>query len=370
MKHSGDDGTFQTNLLQALQKNKVIQDKLTECQHLYYIQLLKELQNYNLKEKYNRELLYSWKKEIYIRKLKKSLEEYECKCFGIRDDYYRSQLKNLDSVITGEQTLVIPPSEEKRRLNIHEKYDQFLKKNPIQLSSSPVRVSKTANVSLDQNKINTYEEKDDKHDNNIKEVDHTYSLEQTWKHIHAQSARAPRGKLNNSLPAIHRSLTMTGIQRNRTSAKTTIPSRVSIISNSPGMKTSRSINSLSGEKVQQSPQLSAQFKQNHSELSDSVEPLIINTQSLGKYTRNDLVDMRSVRRPRKNASDLNLIFETRKRIYQINRRALDYETYQRMTGLQKTIQYIGTKRIDLINDKTNLLVSVDENSPNPSDDKH
>ena len=77
MKHSASDSAFHTNLLQALQKNKVMQGKLTEYEHSHYIKLLKDMQTYSLKEKYNRELLYTWKKESYIRQLRKSLQEYE-----------------------------------------------------------------------------------------------------------------------------------------------------------------------------------------------------------------------------------------------------------------------------------------------------
>jgi hypothetical protein len=51
MKYSTNDSICQTNLLQVLQKNKVTQGKLTECQHLYYTQFLKDVQSYNLKEK-------------------------------------------------------------------------------------------------------------------------------------------------------------------------------------------------------------------------------------------------------------------------------------------------------------------------------
>ena len=88
------------------------------------------MQVYHLKEKYNRELLYTWKKESYVRQLKKNLEDYERKRFGVRDAYYEYQARNLGNIIAGQQEIVIPPSEEERRLNINKKYHQFLQNNP------------------------------------------------------------------------------------------------------------------------------------------------------------------------------------------------------------------------------------------------
>ncbi|CAF1128927.1 unnamed protein product [Rotaria sp. Silwood1] len=361
MKHSTDDGVLQTNILQALQKNKIIQNKLTECQHLYYIQLVKDLQIYNLKEKYNRELLYTWKKESYIRQIKKDLQEYERQRFGMRDDYYENQLRNLDNVIAGEQTLVIPPSEEKRRLDINAKYHQFLLKNPLQNSPS-TRLNKSANISFQQNRNNNNEEEEEQ------EAIHT--LEKTWEHIHAQSARVSRQKQNTTLPTIHCSLTMNEIRKNRASAKSHIPSISDNLSNIRVTQSFDLLNTPSHEKLQQSPRSPAKLAPNHSGLSDSIEPLLITSETLDNYAHADLISMRSVRRPRKDPSDLNLLFETRKRIYEINRRALDYELNQKKRGLRKPIQFDRLKQIDTIHHKENSLVNMNENIEESFDDKH
>ncbi|CAF1153301.1 unnamed protein product [Rotaria sordida] len=367
MKHSTDEGVFQTSLLQALQKNKIIQNKLTKCQHLHYIQLVKDLQIYNLKEKYNRELLYTWKKESYIRQLKKDLQEYEHQRFGMRDDYYENQLKTLDNVIAGEQTLVIPPSEEKRRLDINIKYHRFLQKNPLQTSSA-MRNTKSVNVFFQQNKKNN--DDDDEQEEEEEEEGNVHDLEKTWHHIHAQSARVSGRKQNTTLPTIYRSLTTNEIRKNRTSAKSHIPSTIDNVSNVHGTQISELINTPSNEKIQRSPRSPAKFAPNHSGLSDGIEPLFITTETLDKYVHDDLVSMRSVRRPRKNPSDLNLLFETRKRIYQINRRALDYELDQRKRRLQKSIQFDQLKQIDSTNHTENLSINVNENAEKSFDDKH
>jgi len=152
MKHSNDDGVLQTNLLQAFQKNKLIQGKLNEQQRLYYVQLVKDMQEYKLKEKLNKELLYTWEKENYVRQLKKNLQEYERKRFGVRDAYYEYQARNLECVITGQQGLVIPPKEEERRLNVNAKLNQFLHDNPIQTTES-MRITQSVNSAIDQLKL-------------------------------------------------------------------------------------------------------------------------------------------------------------------------------------------------------------------------
>src|SRR5437764_1396583 len=121
MKHSINDDVLQTNLLQAFQKNKLIQNKLNERHHTYYVELVKDLQDYKLKEKLNKELLYTWKKENYVRQLKKNLREYESKRFGVRNAYYEYQVRNLDCVISGQRGLIIPPQEEEHRLNVNAK---------------------------------------------------------------------------------------------------------------------------------------------------------------------------------------------------------------------------------------------------------
>jgi len=354
MKHSTGDSFFQTNLLQALQKNKLIQGKLTECERLYYVQLLKDLQAYNVKEKYNRELLYTWKKESYVRQLRKNLQEYEKKKFGARDAYYEYQLRNLVNIIAGQQSLVIPPSEEERRLNINAKYHEFLEKNPLQASSS-TRSVKSANIPTEQNKSEIE-----------KEEENVRGLEDTWKPIHAQSAVGLRRKPDNIFPSIHRPSTRNEIQKNKVLTKSLTPLTVADVSSTLVTTTSEVVTSSSNEKFQRSPNKSSS---NYFELSDSIEPILITSETLDRHTRADLVKMRSVRRPRKNPSDLNLLFETRKRIYQINRRALDYQLYQRKCQLQPNIQFNRSKQIDSIKHLENLPDTTGENLQKELDDK-
>lgn len=340
MKHPSDACIHQSNLLQALQKNKVIQGKLTECQRSYYVQLVKDLQNYHLKEKYNRELLYTWKKESYVRQLKKNLQEYEQKkTFDTNDPFYEYQVRSLDNIIIGHQSLTIPPSEEERRLNINEKYHQFLQKNPLQKFTS-ARVAKSENISPSVES----ESKD--------ELENIRGVEETWKHIHAQSAHVRRRKQSNILPNIHRSATINEIRRSRASAKTSIPPRTRITSSVPVITTTMEVVlSSSDEKFQRSPRSPRKPSPIHFGLSDGVEPLLITSEALDKYTRADLITMRSVRRPRKNPTDLNLLFETRKRICQINKQALDHQVCQRQWRLQ-----------------TNLLMDHVRNLPNDTNE--
>ena len=332
MKHSKDDSIFQTNLLQALQKNKVMQDKLTECQRLDYIQLLRDMQTYNVKEKYNRELLYTWKRESHIRDLRKQLQEYGQKHSGDKDAYYQYQLSKLSNIMTGQQSLVIPPSEEERRLNINVKYHQFLQKNPLQ--SAPMRANKL-------------EQSDDDDDEEEEEEKNMRGVEETWKHIHAQSAVHPRRKQSGMLPNIHRSATRSEFRRKKSSGKsfstpaTAVPTNTEILS---------------------SPRLPTKSSSNQLEVSDSIEPLMMSSEILDKHTRADLITMRSVRRPRKNPTELNILFETRKRIYQINKRALDYQLYQRKCQLQPNLQFNQPKQID--------PVKPVENVPENINDKH
>ena len=335
MKHSTNDSICQTNLLQALQKNKIIQGKLTECQHGYYTQLLKDIQNYNLKEKYNRELLYTWKKESYVRELRKNLQEYERKRFGVKDAYYEYQVRNLGNIIAGQQGVVIPPSEEERRLNIDAKYHRFIESFP---QTPSMRVIKSANIPIAENEIDDDDEEDDR------------GVETTWKHIHAQSAVASRRKQSSILPSIQRSSTTNEIRRKKALAKSLVPPKVAIVSSVLVTTTPELVKTPTDEKLQQST------TPDQIGLPDGIEPLLITSETLEKYTRADLVSMRSVRRPRKNPSDLNLLFETRKRIYQINRRALSFHSCTRKFNLPLNIQYDKLKQIEPTN-------THEENSP-------
>jgi hypothetical protein len=304
MKRSSSDSSFQTSLLQALQKNKNIQGKLNEYQHTYYVKFLKDMQTYKSKEKYNRELLYAWKKESYVRQLKKDIQR---RC--VKDAYYEYQVQKLGDLIGGQQSLVIPHSEEERRLDVDTKYHQFLEKNPLQISPNVKSVTTPTEQS-------------------IKEGEETvHNLEDTWTHIHAKSAVGSRRKSNNIFPNIHRPSTITEVRRDKYSAKTP--------------KTSSGIGPTSSETLHLSldeKQLSTKSLLNDSEFLDSIEPLNITSDIINKHTHADLVTMRSVRRPRKSPFELNLLFETRKQIYQINKRTLDVQLYQRKCRLRQNIQ--------------------------------
>jgi hypothetical protein len=334
MKHTIDDGVLQTNLLQAFQKNKIIQGKLNERQHLYHVQLVRDMQDYNVKEKLNKELLYTWKKESYVRQLKKNLQEYERKRFGARDAYYEYQAKNLDSIIAGQQGLVIPPREEERRLNVKAKFDQFIHDHPIQTSSS-AHILQSANSIIDQKPNEEYE----------------HDIEETWKPIHAQSAVGLRRKKTKILPTIQRASTMDEIKRNQAPIpiSATVPEVVV---------------ESSDEKQQVKP------VPIRSTLSESIGPILITTDAIQKQTRADLIAMRSVRRPQKNPIDLNIIFESRKRIYQINKRVYNYHICPRKCGLQYNTQFDRPQLKDPADDEDNLLVEMDETTRRRYEDRH
>ena len=316
MKHSSSDSAYHTNLLQALQKNKVIQCKLNESQEFYYVKLLKDMQAYNLKEKFNRELLYTWKKESYIRQLKKDLE----KC-RIKDAYYEYQVQKLGEIIAGQQTLVIPHSEEERRLDVTVKYHQFLERNPLHGS-----------VKIKPVHIPTEEEI--KKENEIKQEEEiARNVEDTWKYIHAKSAVNSRRRSNNLLPNIHRPSTMNVARRKNYSAKTTV-----------------------------SPDIAPQSPSDEFQSLETIEPLNIASDIIDKHTRADLESMRSVRRPKKNAFELNLLFETRKQIYQINKRALDIQLHQRKCRLKQDIQLKRFKPREFVEEsKENITEQKEEN---------
>lgn len=350
MKHSNDDGGLQTNLLQAFQKNKLIQGKLNEQHRSYYVQLIKEMQEYNLKEKLNKELLYTWKKENYVRQLKKKLQEYERKRFGVRDAYYDYQVRNLECVITGQQGLAIPPQEEERRISVNAKYHQFLQEHPVRIRT-PMRGTQSANAVIDP--IKQKNEEEDAH-----------AVEETWKHIHAQSAVGlKRKKRKLFLPTIQRSLTLDEISRTKL-VQATAP----IVPNVPSTTTiPEIINASSSDYKRQAtlgvPPLRSTF-------AEDMEPIKITSEILEKQTRGDLVAMRSVRRPQKNPIDLNITFESRKRIYQINKRVYDYQLCRRKCGLQYDSQFERTQQIDPADDDDNLLVEMSDTTRRRYEDRH
>ncbi|CAF0984996.1 unnamed protein product [Rotaria sordida] len=357
MKHTIDDGVLQTNLLHAFQKNKIMQGKLNERQRLYYVDLVKDMQDYKLKEKLNKELLYTWKKESYVRQLKKNLQEYERKRFGVRDAYYEYQARNLDSIIAGQQGLVIPPKEEERRLNVNTKFRQFLEDHPLETKSS-IRVVQSANPTITPV---TDEKKQEEED--------TRGVEETWKHIHAQSAIGLRRKRPKILPSIQRSSTMDEIKRTNTLNKTLIPPTVAVVS-SLLVTTTPGLVNVSSEDKDKITLVPSKSSPNLSSMVEGIEPVLISTETLQKQTRADLVTMRSVRRPQKNPIDLNMTFESRKRIYQINKRMYGYQLCHRKCALQYNSQFDRPQQIDATDDDENLLIEMNENTRRRYEDRH
>jgi hypothetical protein len=314
------------------------------------------MQEYKLKEKLNKELLYTWEKENYVRQLKKNLQEYERKRFGVRDAYYEYQARNLECVITGQQGLVIPPKEEERRLNVNAKLNQFLHDNPIQTTES-MRITQSVNSAIDQLKLQ-------------KEEEEARNVEQTWKYIHAQSAFGLKRKKPKLLPSIQRSKTMDEIRRNKSSIKNLVPPStiVATVSNSSVTTLPEVVVNGSSEGGKRQPTLVVPSFL--STLDEDMEPIKITSEIIEKETRGDLIAMRSVRRPQKNPIDLNMTFESRKRIYQINKRVYDYQICPRRCGLQYNSQFDRPQHIDPADDDENLLVDMSEISRRRYEDRH
>ena len=361
MKHSIDDGGLPTNLLLAFQKNKIMQGKLTERQRNYYVQLLKDMQDYQLKEKLNRELLYTWKKETYVRQLKKNLQEYERKRFGVRDAYYEYQARNLDCIMAGQQGLVIPPTEEERRVNVNAKYLQFLEQNPLDKPSS-------AAASLRQAQSSTAPAD---HTKREQEEAEARAVEKTWTSIHAQSAVGLRRRPQQAaLPSIQRSSTMDEIRRNQALAKTLVPPTVAIISSVLVTTTPEMVAVPAAVAHDEKILPASRFASIRPTLPEGVEPVLITSETLQKQTRSDLVAMRSVRRPRKNPIDLNMAFEARKRIYQINKRVYDYPFCPRKCALQYTGTFERGEASEAADEAENQLLEMNENTRRRYEDRH
>lgn len=307
MKRLNDENLGQPNLLQALHKNKMIQSKLTQCEKRFQIQFLKQMEIYTVQEKFNRELLYTWKKEIYVRQQRKFLQQYVEKRHGIPDEYYENQMKNLENIIAGQQSLVVPPVEEEYRLMVNKKYLEFLAKNPVELPPSFKRVEKNSNESM---QIEFEEEENHR------------KIEQTWKYLNAQSAGGRRRRHEN-LPTIPRSTTAKESTRRILNSTQNLRSARTPNSTSRFGKTDSTLISFSS---------SSKTFSNSSTLPEGIEPLVIHSETVQKATRADLLSMRSVRRAKKSPTDVNMIYEARKRVYQINRRALDVQMSQRKAG--------------------------------------
>lgn len=364
MKQSVDDAVLQSNLLQAFQKNKIIQGKLSEKQRTYYVQLLKDMQDYSLKEKLNRELLYTWKKESYVRQLKKNLEEYERKRFGVRDAYYHYQARNLDCVLAGRKGLVIPPTEEERRQKVDAKFRQFLDEHPIQNDDGQNDRSSTRQV---QSAINAAEQA-----RREQEEAEAKAIENTWKPIHAQSAVGLDRRKTRMLPRIQRSSTMDEIRRSNALSKTLTPPTVAIVSSVLVTTTPDLVQPPKTATKEDRPDTRAfatRLAPSRWDLPEGIEPVLVTSETLQKQTRQDLVAMRSVRRPKKNPIDLNMAFEARKRIYHINKRVYDYHICPRKCGLK----YLGNyDRVDPSDDDDddNQLVEMNEIARRRYEDRH
>ena len=355
MKHSADDGVLQSNLLQAFQKNKIMQGKLSEKQRTYYVQLLKDMQDYSLKEKLNRELLYTWKKESYVRQLKRNLQEYERKRFGVRDAYYQYQARNLDCIMAGQKGLVIPPTEEERRQNVDAKFRRFLAEHPVQKGEGENLVARSVQ-SAEQTRRELEEAEAE-------------AVEKTWKPIHAQSAVGLQRRKTRPLPAIQRSSTMDEIRRSNVLAKTMAPPTVAIVSSVLVTTTPELVHPPPPPAEEEKPTVPTRLIVRRPTLPEGIEPVLITSETLQKQTRADLVAMRSVRRPRKNPIDLNMAFEARKRIYHINKRVYDYQFCQRKCGLQYIGNYDRPEPSDTDDDDEEIL-EMNELARKRYEDRH
>ncbi|CAF0790961.1 unnamed protein product [Adineta steineri] len=283
MKHAADDETLQTNIFDAFYKNKLMQGKLDEQQRLYYMEYVKNMKNNNLNVQINKALLYTWKKESYIRQLIKNLQEYERKRIGFHDIFYESQLNSLKHITTNQQSPVIPLTEEANRLNINVKLQQFFQDNPVRMKSSK-SIVKTDSNDLAESPIDLKEQ---------------------------QLKLAPLSRNGSSK-------SKSSIKHHEEST-TDDTSNVSVI----GMS----------EKKRQSILKLTQSVPVRSRLFGNMEPVVVVSETLERQTRPDLVTMRSVRRPQRDPADLNLIFEVRKRIYQTNKRSYEKQLYHRRCGL-------------------------------------
>jgi hypothetical protein len=150
-------------------------------------------------------------------------------------------------------------------------------------------------------------------------------------------------------PNIHRSSTTHGIRRKNILTKSFTPPKVAAVSNVLVTTTPEVVTFASDEKFQRSPRSPIKSSSNNLELPGDIESLLLTSEALDTHTRADLVKMRSVRRPRKSPSDLNLVFETRKRIYQINKQALDHHLCQRKFKLPINIHFDLSKQTDSTN---------------------
>lgn len=260
-----------------------------------------------MKEKLNNQLLYLWKKESYVRKLKKSIENCESETEAVQDEHYESLVRNVKKIMTGEQTLVVPPSEEERRSELNVKFLDFLQRNPSSLSSLK-RFSRPSNVFYQSLNL---DQKNHQIDPDLIQV------EQTWKQIHAQSA-APRSRshVRNSTMK-QRALTA---RDDRRSSRFLVSS---LATGDSGSRTPRRAKT----------NLDSRVLPETSTLTEQIEVFLQHMDSLQKNINTDLVDMRSIRRDKGNPDDLKTIYESRRKICEINRHATEVENSDRKSRL-------------------------------------
>ncbi|CAF4690631.1 unnamed protein product, partial [Rotaria sp. Silwood2] len=244
-----------------------------------------------------------------------------------------------------------------RRLNVNTKFRQFLEDHPLQTKSSIRRVVQSATPAPVPVKEEQKQEEDD-----------ARGVEETWKQIHAQSAIGLRRKRPKLLPSIQRSSTMDEIRRNNTLNKILLPPTVAIVASLLVTTTPELINvPQEKDKTALVPLKSAPIV---SSMVDGIEPVLISSETLKKQTRADLVTMRSVRRPQKNPIDLNMTFESRKRIYQINKRMHGYQLCHRKCALQYNSRFDRSEKIDAADDDENFLIEMNENTRRRYEDRH
>jgi hypothetical protein len=317
MRRDGiDNGALQTNLSQAFLKNKIMQDKLAERQRIYTIQLLKDMRDYELKKKLNKDLLNKWNKENDVRQSKANSHGHEQRRCVVRRDDDEQHTEHLDSTMSRQRAIVLPVEEEQRRLTIHRRVRLFLERNPsARVSPLSPRLTPSMHRSEDD-------------DDKINKQD----LESTWKEIHARSVaeqqqhercRQQRRRPFGRLPSIQRSL----------------PTSASLV---PVVDTVDRSSSSSYKSKTRSTTLKTRAT-----LNDSMcDTLANNGLESVKEGDVELVAMRSVRRPRKDPIDVNVLFEGRKRIYDMKKRARESHPCSRQYRIQSNSNGDRCQQVD------------------------
>ena len=303
MKQHQDPKLSQSNLLNALQQNKLIQDKSYDVQQTIQTEFNKRMNAHKMTEKFNRQVLYLCRKEAYIRHLRRSIEKYDIEQQDGPDEHYISLVSNVKKIMTGEQTLVIPPTEEEYRSAIQNRYKQFIQENrpPPPLVKHFQKPAPTINQSLNIDLHGSHD-------------DFTLrGLEETWKNIHAKSAVERKRKPVHTFPRMNRAYTARDSRLNQSTSSRSLNQTMPLTST-----TQRS--QLNSD--------SRSFTESIS-LGEEVEIFLQHMDSLQKNIDTDLVLMKSIRRDKENPNDMKMIYESRRKIAEINRHALDIESADR-----------------------------------------